>query len=104
MLEKLTAAQEAKLPEYRDKWLAIGLSCEPLDFEKAKAAVALAYKAAKLPPPATWRPTRWRNRFQDPSRAAIPNAATMDQPTATVIVTSRFSLGPPDRNGRTSVA
>ena len=51
MIEKLTPEQEALLPVYRDKWLKIGLSCEPLDPEKAKAAAILAYKKAGLEPP-----------------------------------------------------
>ncbi len=51
MIKNLTAEQEALLPVYRDKWLDIGLSTEPLDFEKAKAAVCVAYESAGLPKP-----------------------------------------------------
>lgn len=50
-IEKLTAEQEALLPVYRDKWLEIGLSTEPLDFEKAKIAVCTAYESAGLSKP-----------------------------------------------------
>lgn len=49
--EKLTAEQEALLPVYRDKWLEIGLSTEPLNFEKAKIAVCAAYESAGLSKP-----------------------------------------------------
>ena len=51
MLEKLTPEQEARLPEIRDEWLNIGLSCEPTDREAAEAGVRLAYERAGLEPP-----------------------------------------------------
>ena len=51
MIEKLTRDQEALLPVYRDRWLEIGLSCEPLDLEKAKEAVKKIYAAANLKAP-----------------------------------------------------
>jgi hypothetical protein len=51
MIKNLTAEQEALLPVYRDKWLDIGLSTEPLNFEKAKAAVCVAYESVGLPKP-----------------------------------------------------
>ena len=51
MIELLTAEQEARLEEFRDKWLAIGLTCKPLNFEKAKEAAIAAYKVAGLAPP-----------------------------------------------------
>jgi len=50
-IAKLTAKQEALLPVYRDKWLEIGLSTTPLDFEKAKIAVCSAYEYAGLSKP-----------------------------------------------------
>ncbi len=50
-IEKLTPEQEARIPEYRDKWLKIGLSTEPLDFDKAKEAAIRAYEAAGLKAP-----------------------------------------------------
>ncbi len=50
-IEKLTAAQTAKLAEYRDEWIAIGLSTAPADREKSEAAIVAAYAIAKLPPP-----------------------------------------------------
>ncbi len=51
MITKLTPEQEAALPEYRDKWLEIGLSTEPCDFEESKKAAILAYQLAGLQPP-----------------------------------------------------
>ena len=53
-INRLTPAQEARLPEYRDKWLKIGLSTEPLDFEAAKKAVVKIYAAAGLQPPTVY--------------------------------------------------
>jgi hypothetical protein len=50
-IEKLTQEQEALLPVYRDKWIKIGMSTEPLDLENAKKAVCLAYELAGLPHP-----------------------------------------------------
>jgi len=57
-VDKLTAAQEAALDSYRDKWLKIGLSTEPLDFEKAKAATIKAYELAGQPVPTEFYATR----------------------------------------------
>lgn len=50
-IESLTPEQEAQMEVYRDEWLKIGLSTEPLDFEKAKAAMLEAYRLADLPEP-----------------------------------------------------
>lgn len=47
-ITKLNNDQVNQLSVYRDKWLSIGLSTEPLNFEKAKAAISLAYKLAGL--------------------------------------------------------
>ena len=55
MIKKLTKKQEAQLSVYRDKWLKIGLSCEPADHAKAEDAAARAYKQAGLKvPPFKW--------------------------------------------------
>ncbi len=51
MIKELTAKQEAALPRYVDKWLKIGLSTDPCNFEESKKAAILAYKAAGLKPP-----------------------------------------------------
>jgi hypothetical protein len=45
-IESLTPEQEAQLEVYRDKWLAIGLSTEPLDEAEAIAAVENLYTEA----------------------------------------------------------
>jgi hypothetical protein len=50
-IKSLTAEQTAKMPEYTKKWIDIGLSTEPVDFEKAKAAICQAYKATGLTEP-----------------------------------------------------
>jgi len=51
MIDKLTKEQEARLPEFRDKWLRIGLCTAPIDREKAGAAVSFMYKCGGLKPP-----------------------------------------------------
>jgi len=51
MIEKLTAEQEAQFDVYRDKWLKIGLSTDPIDFEKSKDAVCKAYNLAGIKNP-----------------------------------------------------
>ncbi len=50
-IEKLTPEQESQLPIYRDKWIKIGLSCDPCNFEEAKKYAKMAYEAADLKPP-----------------------------------------------------
>ncbi len=50
-IEKLTSEQEAAFPRYVDKWLKIGLSTEPCNFEESKKAAILAYELAGLQPP-----------------------------------------------------
>ena len=51
MLTRLTAQQEVLIPQIRDKWLKIGLSTAPSDWEKAKEGVRLAYQFVKLEHP-----------------------------------------------------
>ena len=51
MIEKLTAEQTAQIAIYRDKWIDVGLSCEPMNFEAAKSAMIKAYELANLPAP-----------------------------------------------------
>ena len=52
MITSLTAEQEARLPEFRDKWFAIGMKTGKVNKTKAKAAVRKLYKCANLKPPA----------------------------------------------------
>lgn len=51
-IDKLTPEQEARMNEFRDNWLAIGLSTEKVDHNQARIAVAKMYKCAGLKPPA----------------------------------------------------
>jgi hypothetical protein len=50
-IESLTKDQEKQLDVYRDKWIKIGLSCEPCNFEESKKYAIIAYEAAGLEPP-----------------------------------------------------
>ena len=43
-IEKLTKDQENYLVEFRDKWLKIGLCCEPANFEKAEEQITFFYE------------------------------------------------------------
>lgn len=47
-IDKLTPEQEAMLPEWRDKWIAIGLSTESASREDAEEALRACYKFADL--------------------------------------------------------
>lgn len=51
MHTSLTAEQEASLPEYRDRWIKIGLDTSPINEQRAMDAVRLAYECAGLPAP-----------------------------------------------------
>ena len=48
MIEKLTPQQEALLPVYRDRWLAIGNSTEPIDLAATTKAARYFYAMAKI--------------------------------------------------------
>ena len=50
-IDKLTPEQEAKIPEYLDRFLKIGLSTEPCNRAEAEAAIAESYKFMNLKPP-----------------------------------------------------
>lgn len=50
-IEKLTAEQEAQLAVYRDKWIAIGMSTDRVDPERATEAVKLLYSCGDLKAP-----------------------------------------------------
>ena len=50
-IEKLTDAQIARMAEFRDRWIKIGLSTEPADRPVAEAGIIESYRAAGLSPP-----------------------------------------------------
>jgi hypothetical protein len=50
-IEKLTPEQEAKIPEYLETYLKIGLSTEPCDKAKAEAAITASYEYQKMAKP-----------------------------------------------------
>lgn len=54
MIKELTKEQEMKLKEYEEKWIRIGRSTEPINFEESKKAVKLAYECANLEEPKTY--------------------------------------------------
>lgn len=51
--DELTEEQKARLPEFRDKWLARGMLTGPIDFEAASYAVLKTYALAGLDLPRT---------------------------------------------------
>ena len=51
MLNKLTAAQKARLTEVRDRWVKIGLSTKRADRKLAEYSLAEVYRAGGLPAP-----------------------------------------------------
>jgi hypothetical protein len=51
MIEELTPEQESMFSVYRDKWTAVGLCTDPIDRDRAIAAVNKAYECGGLPPP-----------------------------------------------------
>lgn len=51
LIDKLTPEQEALIPVYRDRYLAIGLSTEPCDRVRAEAALKASYKYQKMVEP-----------------------------------------------------
>jgi hypothetical protein len=53
-IDELSPEQYARLPEFRDTWQRIALSCDPADFEAARKAVSYAYRKALLPIPTRW--------------------------------------------------
>jgi hypothetical protein len=50
-IDKLTPEQEAKMAEWADRWIEIGLSTAPADRPQFEAAVAECYRHAGLQPP-----------------------------------------------------
>ncbi len=52
-ITKLTAEQEARMPEWRDRWIAHGLSTERADWGRFERGIRAAYRFAKLEQPMT---------------------------------------------------
>lgn len=75
MLTKLTPEQEAMIPQWVQKWTAIGLSTAPADRGRAEEAIGGYYAAAKLPAPKHFI---W---------ASSPMATAVIGPTAALLVT-----------------
>ena len=50
-ITRLTVEQESKIPEWGKKWVDVGLSTEPADFDKAIAAAKKAYSLCGLDQP-----------------------------------------------------
>lgn len=50
-ITSLTPEQIAQIPGWADKWIKIGLSTEPADFDRAEAAVLKCYDLIKAPRP-----------------------------------------------------
>ena len=50
-LTELTDEQRARIPEWIDRWTAIGLSTEPVDVDRVRAAIAQEYACARLDMP-----------------------------------------------------
>ena len=50
-INTITPEQESRFPEWVEKWVNIGLSTEPIDFNKAKEDVCSIYKAIGLKTP-----------------------------------------------------
>lgn len=53
-IDSLTKEQEEQLGVWAQKWNKIGLCTDPINEEKAKAALIKAYKAAGFEPPKEW--------------------------------------------------
>jgi hypothetical protein len=79
MITELTREQEQSLPEFRDLWLNIGLSTEPLNPAKVLEAVALAYTLAGLRPPQFALFARGPREAMQFIAAATRSALTMDE-------------------------
>src|SRR3990167_2872753 len=50
-IDALTAEQEARFAEYRDRWTEIGLCTEPANRARAERGIALAYRRGGIVPP-----------------------------------------------------
>ena len=50
-IDTMTAEQAARMPEFAQRWIDIGLSTEPADFDRATDAALRAYKLCNLKRP-----------------------------------------------------
>lgn len=50
-IDALTPEQEARIPEWRDKWIKIGLCTEPADWKAFDEAIYECYRLTSLAPP-----------------------------------------------------
>ena len=102
-IEKLTPEQEARFPEFVDKWLKIGLCTDPANRPEAERGINLAYELAGLKKPTT---IVW---FASPLSMAITHGLLKNESVGTSVGTSvrdsvRASVGTSVRDRvRTSV-
>lgn len=86
MITELTTHQAEQMQVYTDKWIEVGLSCEPINEHVARQAIIKAYEAAGLP-----APTRF---YTVPSpTAAIKLIKTLDPTEKTENIISEFVYG-----------
>ena len=50
-IDTMTAEQAARMPEFAQRWIDIGLSTKPVDFDRATAAALRAYELCNLDRP-----------------------------------------------------
>lgn len=86
-IDSLTEEQRARMPEWRDRWIAIGLRTGVSNRERFEAAIPVCYRAAGLEPP-----TRivW---------TTSPLALALAAPTASLILAQRLSAAVRDAVG-----
>jgi hypothetical protein len=72
-IERLTAEQVARLPEFVERWTKIGLCTEPADRPRAEAAIREMYRQGGLEPPTA---IIWCG---SPLSLALSRAITLDQ-------------------------
>lgn len=89
-IDKLTKKQEDAMKPHADKWIQIGLSCEPANFEEAEKAIRKCYIFSNLKEPKYFfrvsspmafsiiAPTLLT--FTDSELAELPQALTLDHP------------------------
>ena len=74
-IEKLTPAQEARLDEWRDRWIAVGLKTDPADWPRFEKAARECYSIINLNPgvPIVHVPSPIVGAFAAPIAASIIN-------------------------------